>query len=124
MSERLQAIGGFDLRARRFQDWDTWIRLCYKYGDFKNLSKPLYIMHHDHAIGSSRVTSSYPANLALLDLKNRNIDKYSSSELYVINYLIKYHAGTSNILEAVKASILAKNIKFLIKDIFKKLGFL
>lgn len=124
LTERLQAIGGFDLRARRFQDWDTWIRLCYKYGDFKNLSKPLYIMHHDHAIGSSRVTSSYPANLALLDLKNRNIDKYSSSELYVINYLIKYHAGTSNILEAVKASILAKNIKFLIKDIFKKLGFL
>ncbi|MBA7847946.1 glycosyltransferase [Klebsiella sp. RHBSTW-00465] len=124
LTERLQSIGGFDKRALRFQDWDTWIRLCYKYGDFKNIPKTLYIMNHDHAIGEARVTRSYPAYKALNDLKERNIEKYSMSDLEIVEYLIKYHEGTSNLSDALKATILTREAKFFIKDVLKKVGFI
>jgi hypothetical protein len=36
LTERLRKINGFDIRARRLQDWDTWIRLVQKFGGLKD----------------------------------------------------------------------------------------
>ncbi|MGL5898934.1 MAG: glycosyltransferase, partial [Lactobacillaceae bacterium] len=72
LTSRLKEIGGFDIRARRLQDWDTWLRLSYRFGEFLRLPFSTYIMHHDHVEGENRVSKSYSFLDALNDMSDRN----------------------------------------------------
>lgn len=84
--ERLRAIGGFNVDVKKLQDWDTWLRLCNKYGGFKRLHESTYIMHHDH--NHSRVSNNQSYKLALEQLVLRNKDIYDENSLLYISLLI------------------------------------
>ncbi|MFB8828541.1 glycosyltransferase family 2 protein [Azotobacter sp. CWF10] len=76
-TERLQGIGGFREGVRRLQDWDTWLRLCSRYGgQFHRTRMPLYVMHHDHEDGAQRVSRSITLDIAIEELCERNRDIY------------------------------------------------
>jgi len=47
-TERLRAIGGFDISFKACQDYDTWTRLLIAYGDAKSLGDASYIVHQGH----------------------------------------------------------------------------
>lgn len=120
LSSRMKEIGGFNKDVKRLQDWDTWLRLGRAYGDFLRLSKPTYIMYHDHGKLEARVSKSYPLKNALVDLKNNNNGLYDKKSLSIINYLINYEAGSSTLLQSIKVSIISKNPKYFFKQILKK----
>ncbi|HCA9137714.1 glycosyl transferase family 2 [Klebsiella quasipneumoniae] len=92
LRRRLVEIGGFDVSVKRLQDWDTWLKLSYKFGDFIRYNTPLYIMNHDHVPSAKRVSTSYPFNNALFDLLKRNEHIYGDlyiNRWYELNYLNK-----------------------------------
>jgi len=78
LTKNLIGIGGFSPQVKRLQDWDTWLRLSYKYGDFLYLNKTLYVMHHDHNFNESRVSSSYSLTNAIEDFLIRNKEIFGS----------------------------------------------
>ncbi|HCC6276044.1 TPA: glycosyl transferase family 2, partial [Klebsiella pneumoniae] len=80
LTARLQEIGGFDKRVKRLQDWDTWLRLSFKFGEFIRFNKATYIMHHDHHISELRVSQNEIITKSLLDLALRNKEIYSDED--------------------------------------------
>lgn len=121
LTERLREINGFDIRARRLQDWDTWIRLSAKFGEFKRLSTASYLMNHDHSISASRVSTSYPFYKALNDLKERNISLYDESSLLYVNYIILLESGHAKISDSLKVSLKLRRVSCLLKYLKKRL---
>lgn len=87
-TDRLKSIGGFDVGVKRFQDWNTWINLCFKYGDFLRLKQSLYYMHHD-AVGY-RVSKKINISTALEELYERNKLIYDLASGKIIYSKIKY----------------------------------
>lgn len=49
--DRLLNVGGFDPELTAAQDYDLWIRLCERYGDFRNVQQPLQTVYLDHQEG-------------------------------------------------------------------------
>ncbi|MBH0044855.1 glycosyltransferase family 2 protein [Pseudoalteromonas sp. NZS11_1] len=47
LSERLREVGGFNLKLKRLQDWDCWLRLSHRYGTAKRFNWCTYMMYHD-----------------------------------------------------------------------------
>lgn len=78
-TERLKSVGGFTPNVKRLQDWDTWTKICAKYGSFYRINKPLYLMHHDHEKNEPRVSNSIPFKIAREELIIRNLNLYPSS---------------------------------------------
>lgn len=122
LTERLQGIGGFDTRVKRLQDWDTWLRLAYKYGSFKRIPIATYIMNHDHIHGEVRVSKSYSLDRALDELLQRNISLYSESDQNFMKFIISTVKGDAKFSEGLFWSIEKRNFKHLAKCIinFKK----
>lgn len=87
-TDRLKGIGGFDEKVKRFQDWNTWINLCFKYGDFLRLKSSLYCMHHD-AVGY-RVSKKINISTALEELYERNKLIYDLVSARIIVSKIKF----------------------------------
>ncbi|GAB3374827.1 glycosyltransferase family 2 protein [Azotobacter armeniacus] len=84
-ADRLQSIGGFREGVRRLQDWDTWLRLCSKYGGkIYRERTPLYIMHHDHEAGTPRVSRNITIDIALEELCERNKDIYDEKSSFLL----------------------------------------
>lgn len=102
--ERLKAIGGFNVDVKKLQDWDTWLRLCYKYGGFKRLDESTYMMHHDH--NYSRVSNNQSYKLSLEQLVLRNKDIYDENSVLYINLLIMVQNGKLDV-ELCKNSLLS-----------------
>lgn len=109
LTSRLKEIGGFNKEARRLQDWDTWLRLSFHFGDFKRKHECLYKMNHDHLLGEHRVSKSYPLSRAFDDLleRNKNIygDKYMERKLYA-----KYMNKELSFIESLKWAFIDKNL--------------
>ncbi|MFQ2069117.1 glycosyltransferase [Aeromonas veronii] len=117
--ERLKAIGGFNVDVKKLQDWDTWLRLCYKYGGFKRLDESTYIMHHDH--NHSRVSNNQSYKLSLEQLVLRNKDIYDKNSALCINLLIMVQNGKLDI-ELCKNSLLSGiSPLFILKQLVKLL---
>ncbi|KFX21078.1 glycosyltransferase [Pectobacterium betavasculorum] len=114
-TERLRGIGGFDIRARRLQDWDTWLRLSFKYGKFKRFQEATYVMHHDHKENEHRVSKSYPFSKALADLKERNEEMYQGKNLEFINFIISTAERRAGLLESLSWSFSKRNPKYAVK---------
>lgn len=47
-TQKLKAIGGFDVRFKACQDYDTWTRLILEFGHAKMLKGYSYIQHQGH----------------------------------------------------------------------------
>lgn len=119
LTERLRNINGFDTRAKRLQDWDTWLRLSFKYGKFKRFGHATYIMHHNNTI--QRVSNASSFSSALRELKNRNLEIYQDNDLKYMNFLEKYAENKHTFISSVKWSVRKKNIKFIIKFFINKI---
>ncbi|MEH6372638.1 glycosyltransferase [Pectobacterium carotovorum] len=114
-TESLRGIGGFDVRAKRLQDWDTWLRLSFKYGNFRRFKEATYIMHHDHKKNEYRVSKSYPFSRALIDLKDRNKELYQGNNLDFINFLISTVERRAGLRDSILWSFSKKTPKYAMK---------
>lgn len=124
LTDRLKNIGGFDPSVRRLQDWDTWLRLSYAYGDFLFINKCLYIMNHDHKANEKRVSSSYSLNVAIEELMYRNKSIYGDSfklRKCYIDYLKKELTMIDSIYWARKEKKISNFLRFFYQR-FKNYG--
>lgn len=118
-TNRLKDIGGFDVTVKRLQDWDTWLKLSYKFGDFLRLPESTYIMHHDHAPNEMRVSKNDKITDSLMALMERNINMYTKHESEYMVFLIKNLQNTYSFSECVYWSFSKLNPKFILKYIMK-----
>ncbi|PJR59351.1 glycosyltransferase [Raoultella sp. T31] len=118
-TNRLKDIGGFDVTVKRLQDWDTWLKLSYKFGDFLRLPESTYIMHHDHAPNEMRVSKNDKITDSLMALMERNINMYTKHESDYMVFLIKNLQNTYSFSECVYWSFAKLNPKFILKYIMK-----
>lgn len=107
-TDYLRSIGGFDVRAKRFQDWDTWLRLANAKGKFHCSNKATYIMYHDHVDVNNRVSKKYPLNLALKDLKERNSNLYEGDKSKYIDFMVNLIENKASFFDVAYWSILRK----------------
>lgn len=121
IKDRLVKIGGFRVDVKKLQDWDTWIKMVHKYGSFKRLTNPTYIMHHDHGYNEKRVSTSYPLSKALEELLNRNLSIYSDRNRKIMEFIISCENRDATFNKAVEASFISKNIKYCIKYFYFKI---
>lgn len=119
LTERLISINGFDNRVRRLQDWDTWLRLSYKYGSFIRLSKSTYIMHHDHLSNEVRVSESTKITESLIGLIQRNSNIYKKNEERFMRYIVSSMEKKALFKESLYWTFKNRNVKYLIKYIFQ-----
>lgn len=120
LTERLKGINGFNKEVRRLQDWDTWLRLSYKYGRFIRFNKTSYIMHHDHAPHEIRVSQNEKIASSLLSLAERNTSLYSSDEFRFMKYIVDAMNKESLFSESIYWSLKKKNPKYIIKHLLKR----
>ncbi|MFC0229285.1 glycosyltransferase family 2 protein [Serratia aquatilis] len=121
LTERLRDIGGFDTRARRLQDWDTWLRLSYKYGNFIRYPEIKYVMYHDHAVNESRVSNSYSFNDALFDMCQRNKSIYGDVNSVIIEHIIALDKGELRLSGLVNWFFISKSPSMIAKFLYAKL---
>ncbi|WP_409159193.1 glycosyltransferase [Pectobacterium sp. B2J-2] len=122
-TRNLREIGGFDIRVKRLQDWDTWLRLSFKYGCFRRFKVPTYIMHHDHKENEHRVSKSYPFSSALVDLKDRNKELYQGNDLDFMNFLILTVERRARLLDSIFWSFSKRTPKYIAKYALQFLPF-
>jgi hypothetical protein len=117
LTTRLQEIGGFDKRVKRLQDWDTWLRLSFKFGGFIRFNKATYIMHHDHLSGELRVSQNEKITKSLLDLVLRNKKIYSDDDFLFMNFIIDQKNNNASLYDSIYWTYKKK-----IQNIFKVYG--
>ena len=115
LTSRLQGIGGFNKDVKRLQDWDSWLRLAFKYGSFKRFNKPTYIMNHDHSPHEIRVSQNAKITESLLQLASRNSDIYRKYDVKYMEYLVDSMNKKAKLKDAIYWFYKKKNIKFIIK---------
>ncbi|MBA5599880.1 glycosyltransferase [Pectobacterium aroidearum] len=118
LTERLQGIGGFDVNVRRLQDWDTWLRIAFKFGPFLRLKDSTYIMHHEHE-NTTRVSNSYGLDLAFLDFMERNNKLLTKDSLSYLKFHISRIRKAQNFSSSLYWAIRRKNPLYLM-EVFKK----
>lgn len=107
---RLQNIGGFREGVRRLQDWDTWLRLCSRYGGkFYRERTPLYIMHHDHEVDALRVSRNITLDIALEELCERNKDIYDETSSYLLTSYARLIRKEFSLKDMWKNTLYKKN---------------
>lgn len=131
-TKKLRDVGGFNTSVKRLQDWDTWIKLSQKHGNFLRLGDCLYIMNHYIQKSNARVSRSITYQEALRELLLRHAALYEKnvshkctiqSEIYycenvtsIFNYLALCKQGK-------KLTPAFKFLKLFMKNIAKKLNF-
>lgn len=115
LTERMKEIGGFDAKVKRLQDWDTWLRLGYRFGVFNVLPNSTYLMYHDHQPDEKRVSKAYPLYSALNELKKRNSELFNYEESNFIDYLVLLESKKAKMSDSIKWSIKRQNPKYLLK---------
>lgn len=115
LRDRLADINGFDISVKRLQDWDTWLRLSFKYGDFVRFNTCTYIMHHDHLPGEDRVSTNEKLVKSLLGLVERNKNIYASDDVRFMKYLVSALQRKADFSESLYWSIKKYNVKYMLK---------
>jgi glycosyltransferase involved in cell wall biosynthesis len=131
LRDRITAINGFDENLVAAQDYDTWIRLIYKFGPAKIIQIPLQNVYADHEV--ARITVSGQQFKGYLhcyfkhkELRNRNHRKYQLFLLYKarnkkLNLLTMATLASSKaIYEIFMHYIMYSKTKFLIKELKEK----
>ncbi|KAA8999858.1 glycosyltransferase [Affinibrenneria salicis] len=119
LTSRLKAIDGFDIRVKRLQDWDTWLRLSFRFGPFIRYTKSNYFMYHDHNLSEKRVSQNDSLTNALATLLERNKDIYSEKDALCMRFFIKQLKGNSSLVECLYWSVVNKNPKYFVKYFFE-----
>ena len=70
LTERLRAVGGFDVKFPAWQDYETWIRLALAYGDILKLAEVTYRVHTAH--DKPRITSHEKSLQAIKLLREKH----------------------------------------------------
>lgn len=117
LTSRLQEIGGFDNRIKRLQDWDTWLRLSFKFGDFIRFNKSTYIMHHDHGKDELRVSQNEKITQSLQDLVFRNKMIYSPEDTSFMMFIINLKKNKATFLDGLYWTLKRNNPKYIMKCI-------
>ncbi|MBH1928440.1 glycosyltransferase [Serratia rubidaea] len=120
LTSRLRDIDGFNPEVRRLQDWDTWLRLSFKYGGFLRSQDKKYVMHHDHGINDERVSKSYPLGRALTDLLTRNSHMYQGVDKEFMHFLIDMSDKNVSLSRAAYWSLIKRNPKFIVKKLINR----
>ncbi|AVJ16950.1 glycosyl transferase family 2 [Serratia sp. MYb239] len=120
LTSRLRDIGGFNPEVRRLQDWDTWLRLSFRYGGFLRTKEKKYVMHHDHGINDERVSKSYPLSHALTDLLSRNNHMYQGNDNRYMHFLIDMSNKKASLPRAAYWSLIKLNPKFIVKKLINR----
>jgi glycosyltransferase involved in cell wall biosynthesis len=115
LTERLKTIGGFSEDVKKFQDWDTWIRLCSKYGAFLRLSLPTYILHHEHENPKQRVSNAITFAEALAGIYQRNMGMYDYKRTCVMKSKISSRNKKYLIIDVIKDTLNYPSIMFFIR---------
>ncbi|WP_340641149.1 glycosyltransferase [Serratia liquefaciens] len=119
LTSRLREIGGFDIRVKRLQDWDTWLRLSYSFGDFLRLPRSTYSMHHDHNKDASRVSKSYSFLQALEEIGDRNHDIYGELNIKKLEYTILFYKRKLTFSKSLHWAYITKSPKSIIKYFYQ-----
>ncbi|GAA3884357.1 glycosyltransferase [Gibbsiella dentisursi] len=119
LTSRLQAIEGFDVNVRRLQDWDTWLRLSYAFGNFIRLPRSTYKMHHDHSKDAIRVSKSYSFLKAFEEIGYRNSIIYGERNLLRLRYLILFYKRELSFREACHWFTITKSFKNIVRYFFQ-----
>ena len=69
LTSRLKEIGGFDNRLSACQDYDTWIRLIFKFGKAFKHPKATYVINEE--VATTRITTSPKSFRGYLEVYNR-----------------------------------------------------
>lgn len=99
----LRGIGGFNERIRKFQDWDTWLRLSQRHGKFLRLAQPLYVLYNDPNI--RRVSRSITHEQALEALFSENIALYTPMQAEIMKFLISNRTAPSKFKYLCKSAL-------------------
>lgn len=119
LTSRMKAIGGFDTSVKRLQDWDTWLKLAFEFGEFIRYNHCTYIMYNDQEPGDKRVSNNLKITEALRSFLERNKKYYSDAEARYLNFLISNLEHKSKFRESVYWTLKNKNIKFLVKYVLQ-----
>ena len=111
LTERLQSIDGFRENVARFQDWDTWLRLCKKYGDFYRENTPLYIVYHDHSPDEKRVSKNISYDMALDALCERNKDILDPKTCFLLKSYARLLRGEYSLADAYKNALHQRSLR-------------
>lgn len=111
LADRLRSIGGFDVRAKRLQDWDTWLRLSAAFGPFLRDAVLTYVMHHDHENSGARVSRNLKISDAIEELAERNSRLYDAASRKFVHSNVKFLRKSLSLNEAVKTTMSVRTIK-------------
>ncbi|MGR3983200.1 glycosyltransferase [Pseudoalteromonas sp. 1181_04] len=78
LTSRLQRINGFDESFPAFQDYDTWTRLVYEFGQCKKIKQATYVWHTGHE--QERISNNNNNRLIALDLFINKHKRYMSKK--------------------------------------------
>ncbi|WP_337264287.1 MULTISPECIES: glycosyltransferase [unclassified Serratia (in: enterobacteria)] len=119
LTKRFQAIGGFKPSVKRLQDWDTWLRISHRFGDFLRLPVSTYIMNNDHSSNEIRVSQIENITESLISLVERNKDIYSKKEREYMIFLVSCMNKKATLSDSLYWSFLKLNPKYFIKYILQ-----
>lgn len=96
-TEYLREIGGFDESFSAWQDYDTWVRLCSKFGHGYKLNSTTYKMNTAHELG--RITNSDKSHggyLSFIAKHKKILSEKNQCSLYLRdlinrNHLVHFH---------------------------------
>lgn len=117
-TERLKKIDGFDVTVKRLQDWDTWLRLSYKFGDFIRFGASKYVMHDHSPKDGFRVSNNQKYLDALISFRDRNKNLYDSTELKRMDFNIARAGRKQKITSVFYWSIRDRQIKYFLQYIY------
>lgn len=107
----LQGIGGFNEELKKFQDWDTWLRLAHRYGPFLRLSDPLYILYNYPTL--TRVSKAITHKQALAAFFAQNSSLYSGPQKEIMQFLIANRSASQKLLSITASSLALKSSNLL-----------
>ncbi len=88
-TESLQLIDGFDENFPAWQDYETWIRLCVKFGDGYSTGDLTYIAHREHEMNRISTSGKIFKGYQMLIAKHGNLMSRSQIDCQFISYKVE-----------------------------------
>ena len=117
-TERLRKIDGFDVTVKRLQDWDTWLRLSYEFGNFIRFGVSKYIMYDHSPKHGIRVSSNQKYLDALVSFIERNKRLYDANEVNKMYFNISRAGKKQKLSSVLYWSIKDRKIKYLLQYVY------
>lgn len=117
-TELMKSVGGFDINAPAWQDYDLWFRLIHEKGPCVRLNDYTYIMDISHT--GPRITTGSNAHKGYLYFITKHKEMLSKKQLHTLFIEDKVNRGDSvTFLDILKHPV-RDNFIFFFKGIMKK----